>query len=361
MFRGIAKMLESTEYVPVLRWKRAEWTALRFLSEDVKARVLPLIEVPPSRLVRKKGETFVNMDECIAEIVKEVERSWGGRRFFLDMSLLDSPGGGRGLSAEALAMASKQCESRSLNGIPVSGLGRDRTYQGVVRKWAAKCGGACLRVNAEGIGSGTALAEVYGFANSVGLRKEDVHLVVDFGYLNAAISSYGQIWERIPDAESWANVVICGGSFPVNLMGFVIGIQEVPRREWLAWRGQIPAAGWPRSPIYGDYTIQHPVFVEPPGKSNPSASIRYALEESWLIFRGEGLRTSELGNAQYAGHAILLRDREEYYGESFSYGDKYIWGVAEGGVNPGNPESWLRAGVNHHITVVVRQIERLAG
>ena len=335
--------------------------ALRFLTENVKARMMPLIEVPPARLTCKKGETSVNVDKCMAETVKEIELSWGDQPFFLDMGILDKVDGGSGLSTEALLRARNQCESRLLNGIPVTGLDRDRSYQGAVRDYASRCGSVCLRVSSEGIGNGNTLAEVDRFVDSVGLRQKNVHLVVDFGFLNETIAPYGQIYKRIPDAEGWASIVICGGSFPVDLSEFSLGTQEVPRREWLAWKGQIAVESESRWPIYGDYTIQHPIFREPPEFSNPSASIRYTVEDAWLIFRGEGLRGSELGNEQYAGHAILLRDREEYYGKSFSFGDKYAWDIAEGCSKTGNPMSWIRAGVNHHITVVVRQIERLAG
>ncbi len=94
---------------------------------------------------------------------------------------------------------------------------------------------------------------------------------------------------------------------------------------------------------------------------NVSASIRYTTTDDWLVMRGEGLKNKNgPRHAQYAANAQLLVERKEFCGSDFSEGDAYIWRAAHGeNAGPGNPEAWLRAGLNHHLTFVVRQIRQV--
>ena len=73
---------------------------------------------------------------------------------------------------------------------------------------------------------------------------------------------------------------------------------------------------------------------------------------------GEGLfNDGGPGNAQYGANALLLSEREEFCGRSFSYGDQYIDDLGRG-FGTGTPETLLRAGTNHHITFVTGQLSK---
>ena len=95
---------------------------------------------------------------------------------------------------------------------------------------------------------------------------------------------------------------------------------------------------------------------------NPSASIRYALKDKWIIMRGQGLRGEKSkGFAQYPANAQLLSKHKEFFGANFSFGDSYI---EEKGRDiktkeTGTPRTWLRAGINHHLACVIFQISNL--
>lgn len=76
--------------------------------------------------------------------------------------------------------------------------------------------------------------------------------------------------------------------------------------------------------------------------------------------RGEGVfNTNGPGFAQFPANAQLLCDRDEFYGASFSYGDQYIEEMGSQFDKPGNAMTWLRAGINHHLTLVVNQVSNL--
>lgn len=134
--------------------------------------------------------------------------------------------------------------------------------------------------------------------------------------------------------------------------------------DWRVWHREVtdPSQSLPRRPSYSDYTIQHAIYSEPQGPLNISASIRYTSGDYWVIMRGEGLRNADgPGYAQYPANALLLTARNEFCGADFSYGDEYIRDIALQNKKTGSPETWLRAGINHHLTFVVRQIATLFG
>lgn len=90
-----------------------------------------------------------------------------------------------------------------------------------------------------------------------------------------------------------------------------------------------------------------------------SASIRYTIQDSWLILRGEwiGKKTGS-GSAQFPAEARLLAERPDYCGEEFSFGDKFIAAKARDGSKPGNPKQWLLAGINYHMTLTAIMIQK---
>jgi len=97
------------------------------------------------------------------------------------------------------------------------------------------------------------------------------------------------------------------------------------------------------------------------GKPNPSASIRYTAPDHWVIMRGQALRgDTSPGSAQYPAQATLLAERPEFCGADFSYGDKYIVQKSNDRKNPGSPQTWICAGINHHLTLAAREVASLA-
>jgi hypothetical protein len=74
--------------------------------------------------------------------------------------------------------------------------------------------------------------------------------------------------------------------------------------------------------------------------------------------RGEGLRNKNGAKYdQYWGQANSLMYRDEYSGENYCYGDQYIARIGSQTSETGTPETWLKAGINRHMTLVARQIK----
>lgn len=204
---------------------------------------------------------------------------------------------------------------------------------------------------------------------SLRLTEDAVHLLVDYEANDPAIRSVESLLAAIPNLGKWQTLSVASGAFPPDLQGFVPGNQRIPRSDWLAWKKAVlTAKNSLRKPSFSDYTIQYGLYKEPVEGCNPSVSVRYTLDEEWLIMRGDAVRgkaTSDPketrpGREQWHGHAQLLCDDENlFYGESFSWGDAFIHEKSHDGKNYGSHEIWLRAGINHHMTVVSRQIANL--
>ena len=337
-------VFDHTHYVPVLRLKGAEKGALRNLAPAVSSRITPLLE-----LVSTKN----NSPRKIAD---DLRRSWGPASFFLDD--LNYPESADG---NALARFITEMRSHGLQSIPVTGLSRAREHQITVAGIVAADGrGACFRLNLKDLREPFLTAELNDLLKLLRLRPELVDLVVDYEVLPVFSLLYSELCHRLPYVGQWRTLTAVSGAFCQDLTEYEKNGQYIrPRDDWYFYQSQVTQK-LPRTPTYGDYSIQFGLYREPPRRANVSASIRYTSHDYWVIMRGEGLQNEGgPGYAQYAANAALLCEREEFSGGSFSYGDRYLENLKNRTEGPGSPETLLRAGINHHMTFVIQQISNL--
>lgn len=339
---------DHTHYVPVLRWKRAERDALVRLTNDVRKRMTPLLE-----LVLTKS----NSPSKIADSIRKYW--WGPSPFFLDDMNWPEAETGKIITTMADAM-----RFHGLLVIPVTGLDRSKKHQSAVARIAAKdLRGACLRICPSDLQSLSLDENLDGLLKLLALAPEQVDLVADYQIVSEFNMPYTVLCDRVPYLSRWRTFTVIGGAFPENLVKYdKNGEYHRPREDWSSWQSQVTASSLRRRPTYGDYTIQYGVFKPPPERAHVSASIRYTAPEYWVIMRGEWLGNPDgTGYAQYAAHAKLLYEKEEFSGNNFSYGDTYIDRLRSRLDGTGSAETLLRAGINHHITLVVNQIANLFG
>ncbi|MGB7436421.1 MAG: hypothetical protein WBW49_13495 [Candidatus Acidiferrum sp.] len=260
--------------------------------------------------------------------------------------------------------------SYKLKLVPVAGLSRTRDYllsvAGVVKDDKR---GICLRITPAEILRPDFNNTIRDFLKSMHLGPECVHLLVDYEVNDPTAPNSQSLLDGIPALNAWQTVSVASGAFPPDLQGFQPGNNKIPRSDWLAWKRAVSLTrNGIRKPAFSDYTIQYGLYKEPVEGCNPSVSIRYTLDEEWLIMRGEAVRgradsnhnEERPGREQWNAHAQLLCDDGElFYGESFSWGDAFIRERSLKTEDHGSPEIWLRAGINHHMTVVSRQIASL--
>lgn len=353
-------MFDHRHYVPVLRWKGAERAALQHLFLTDKNGLTPLLEIPPTDFA-----SGADVDSLLSRCGRQIAKSWGCARAFVDLALIDPPV--RSLAGRhPVVVFWEFAREHQLILVPVTGVSRTLEFQLAVRNVIEQDGhGVGVRLTLSDLESPSLGSDLNALNASLGLTYEDVDLLVDFGIADESNSDFAYVCDRVPWIERWRSFTVIAGAFPKDLQEFKVGQHLLPRHEWSQWLVQVLSSlsKLPRVPTFGDYTIQHAIYHEPPPGANVSASIRYTTSAHWLIMRGEGLRTAgSPGHKQYPANAVLLCEREEFCDPYFSYGDEYISKVAKGKITtPGNPETWLRAGINHHLTFVVRQLAATVG
>ena len=183
-----------------------------------------------------------------------------------------------------------------------------------------------------------------------------VDLVIDRGGVDSSSHTYPEFAHRIRWVDSWRTLTVLAGSFPKDLDGMAPGeIHRLRRFERRQWRDLSSWSG--RRPAFGDYTIQHVYFTEPVPVPNVSASVRYTLEDEFYIMRGEGvLNDGGPGRGQWNAWASLLIEKPQYFGRTFSAGDRYISERASDWSSTGSPQSWLQASFSHHVTTAALQV-----
>ncbi len=354
-------MFDERHYLPILRWKRGEWRALRELREADRTRLTPVLEMTPKAFSKWTPQKPAIADQLLIQTVEELRKSWGTTPAFIDLSLIDAnirTSGGQ----HPIGALCRLAEKRGVHLIPVTGLRRSSEYQRAIRQLSNESSfGACLRLYYDDLQLETLPEQVEEVLNQLGAEPKRTDLLVDYQVLGSHPLNYKSLCSCLPNILSWRTFTVASGAFPKDLSEFKIGQHQLSRQDWLAWRNQVAMGPpLPRRPTYSDYTTQHATFSEPPKNANFSASIRYTSSEHWIIMRGEGVFNDDgPGFAQWPANAQLLCCRPEFCGADFSYGDTYIERMSRQTMSTGSAETWLRAGVNHHMTFVVRQLTNL--
>jgi len=330
-------------YVPLLRWKRAERVGLRALTTNIRGQITPFVELVPT------------VDNAPSKVSADIRSSWGFSPFFLDFVNLPDVE-----SDDIVARVSEALRFAGTRAILVTGLDRGPNYQtAIANAVTTDKRGACIRLFPHDLGSSWLPIHLADVLKRLGLTPEQVDIVADYQLLSDFAMPFIELCKKLPHLQRWRTFTVISGAFSKDLTEYDKNGQYTRSREdWLFWNAH-GRVSLPRRPTYGDYGIQYALYTEPPERSNPSASIRYTAHDYWVIMRGEGLFNEDgPGNSQYGANAQLLCEREEFCGRSFSYGDRYIDNLSQGIEGPGNPETLLRAGTNHHITFVTDQLSK---
>jgi hypothetical protein len=355
-------MFDHRHYVPILRWKRAEWVALGNLAMSDREHVTPLLEPTPRSFAARNNKSMPNPADVLIKNVEDIEERWGEAPFFVDLWLLD-PALRIANTVHPLEFLAEQGRNRGLTLIPVTGFRRDCDYQRAVASIIARDSrGACIRVFPNEVQSPNFSENLARLLDEIGIHLSDADCLLDYRIWQQTAPTITTLASVLPTIDSWRTFTVASGAFPRDLSGFTIGQHALPRFDWMSWRSQISNSPIPqRLPAFSDYTIQHAVFAEPPERANFSASIRYTSADHWVIMRGESVfQNNGPGYSQWPANAQLLCARLEYCGQQYSSGDDYIFRMAAQTLRTGNAETWLCAGINHHMTFVIRQIANLS-
>jgi hypothetical protein len=367
MKSGENNMPTHKHYIPILKWKGAEQGALKTLDEERKKRITPLIQfVMPRQKPNEQLEDVVrHFEEQIEKMPEKILDVWGTSPVFVDFSLLYTTE----LKAKSIESLLSKSLQYGIRLIPTAHLGDDAQIHRAANSVAKKNNsGICLRLICSDFKDINGLNKRIGeFLASYKLSPDEVDLLVDIKEIEENGTKYNQylsLSQRIINLSEWRSFIFAAGAFPKDLTNCKLDEENLlPRLDWQNWLKEIKNS-LARKPAFSDYTIQHPIYEESSQFFHPTTSIKYSLENDWLIMKGKKQKYN-----LYLANAKLLSQDSRFSGENFSSGDKYIADRArhydkyiknpEKEKGTGNAKTWIEAGINHHLSLVAHQVSSL--
>lgn len=343
-------------YFPFVKSKRGELKALANLNSRTADNILPVIDV------HRKNNPEKELENHLDSVCSQIITMWESRKFIVDLFDLDASL--RTSSGEhPLRHVLRVLDKANANFVPCTGLDRDESFNKELLN-SGVSGSIALRLQREDIQAPVlSISEIFELLSFLGIEPVNVILLLDLREIvvNPLVlaSECAEFLGEIYDAAQWETVVLAGSAMPRSLSERVDVNSEgiICRSEielWNAVRGQVS-----EPPVFGDYGITNPEYIDLDPRiisSRMTPSIRYTLVEDWYIVRGESFKKS--GHKQYHDLARLVEGSPHYYGQGYSYGDRYLAerATSNGNTGPGTPETWITAGLNHHIEQTTARI-----
>lgn len=357
---GGRDFVPDTLYVPVLKGRQGELSALAAIQPVTRRAILPLLEMVPGSVEEtgQHGQLRVVINRTMKRL-----RAWAGSRVLLDTGFLP-PEATHGDGFGALGAAVSAAIDQGVEATPVVHLDDDpQVYRDASTLHAELRRGLAIRLGVEDLDEDPediedALTELL---DRVGADRGDVDLVMDVGVVSGDLSVragarlVADALRGLADVEAWRNLIVTGGAFPSDLSTFepwIIGEatrHDAMLHDYLRQRRRLP-----RMPTFGDYAITHPALVT--GAPYPAPpQLRYAVADRWLVLKGR--RNDPRGNEQFYDVCERLAAHPDFVGAALGNADVRIASSRSKG--PGNAATWREVGTTHHLDFVVRRITTL--
>lgn len=373
--------MSGISYVPILKTKRAEFSAINQLSKQVRSKFIPLFEIEPVPLDPELGIPVKSYTEHLSDFGRKLHTSCSDfPTIYIDGILVEDQFIGQS-DIYPIENAVEQARAAGLHIVPVSSPTRNANYLNAIDKMIQ--GEICLRLTVTDLANPQLISN---YISRLKIKYKDIDVVID---LRDSITDdnlqSGQsqtlaagLVNNLQHLNNYRRVILAGGSFPVDLSQISIGVYSQPRLEWILWQQLRQSTDLARQVIYSDYGVQHPDYTRLATRfPSVSASVRYTGDDDFWVFRGR--KANQYGYAQYGAHSQDIVVHNEYSGAQFSTGDQDIYDYSvvyaqylanQSQTPPPNPSSnykfgsaevWRRIGQNHHITKVVDQLANLYG
>lgn len=347
-------------YVPILKGKMFDLMAVQKLEPAVRALVKPLVEALPVH----KGKTI---EDHIHTVCHYLRKYAPDGPLFVDFRGID-PEATVSSGHNAIVYGYRLLRALDRPVTPVYGLARNDAIWNDLGKQAKYFGaGFCFRLvsdDLEPFSIDDTWEQVTERVAQMTVPLEETDLLLDFRALeDHKLQAYHEQVVSFLSANALSpsfRSVIVSGSCALKDVSSVEkeGTQDVLRHELTLWRKLWLDLPENLRPIYSDYGIVHPDFIDLGPNPNINAKIRYTAGDRIRYFRGHGLHRPVSDYVQYRGLAAKVRSNSLYAGPTESFGDGYIEACATSATpTPGAPSTWVRADMNRHMTTTARQIE----
>ena len=302
----------------MLKWKKAEMDALKHLSN--KKNICPLLELVMPNYKGNKDDLSDRLDQIaeklkedfkrkrVGEIPNEIVKNWGFSSVFLDFSLLDSIE----LKLHSIENIMNDSFSKGIRVIPVVNLVDDEKIKRLVSKiHIDHRQGICLRISSSDLKDIVLLNEkIETFLFDFNFGKDTIDLLVDIKEIDEDLTNYKYYYEaaqKILDLNDWRSFIFASGAYPKDLTVCKVDEENLLKRfDWIYWLQLGGKKRVVRNPTFADYSIRHPIYNKSLQFYQGSASIKYTLEDSWLILRGKKGMNVHYQNQQKAFLELIL-------------------------------------------------------
>ncbi len=347
-------------YIPCLRWKMGEYQAVLQLSDNAKENITPIIEVPEIGFDFENWRPTKTIDEQLENFTKRIHDKWGQSICMVDFRLINQ--NERLSSGEhPINYIFNELREKNIQAIPVVRIADNiENKEAIAKELEIDGRGVSIRLPITTLAQSDLDNLITSLVAILKITIEEINLIIDFESPNyEPIDNFTQLIIslilRSPYFDRWNSITILGSSFPSSMAEVSIGLNILPRNEWILYQSVFDHFSNVRNIKFGDYAINHPDLIQMDmRKIKPSASVRYSLERDWLI--GKGVNVRDNGYEQYRELCRQIIQSHNYAGENFSAGDKYIYDCANGDVPTSNLTKWRTVGTNHHIERVVSDL-----
>jgi hypothetical protein len=357
--------MDHRKYVPVLKWKMGEYQALARLSENVRSRVVPLLEVLPSGFDFETKQVKKTPAEQLKDFGKKLYSKWEDRNCFVDLKFLDPDT--RIGAQHYLDHVFKQTSAEGCGAIPVATPQSDPAFLKALTKIndIAQIGLA-IRLSGADFDDSKLMQKIKQISVQSGVGWGETDVIIDLCspiFVPKTVFRGGltTILATIPQLNKARSIIVVATSYPKSLAEYRDKEQFIPRHEWTAYKNFVEFLDdGARIPTFGDYGVSHPDPVEFDMRFvTPFAKLRYTLEEHWYLAVGKAVRSA--GFEQYRDMCKKLVKKDFFDGADFSEGDAYIEQCAKGEVPTGNLSTWVWVATNRHITKSVFDLSSFHG
>lgn len=366
-------MRDQSHYIPILKARLGEFTALRNMGEARSAQFTPLIEFMPTgdELDDETGEPIP--EKVSATVLKTSSRlyeNWNGSQdLIVDLHALP-PVEDYFPAANIIDEFYERDESkvipvcRPMDSDSVALIERLRESLGRFDKREV-----CIRLSDEDLDErDEPMAKTLDrLLSQLRTQPDCVDLVIDFGAVNEASASFAARIARLvildlPHRDEWKSLTLAAGGFPNALDGVSPWrLADLPRWELTTWRNvRDRLQDKLRVPSFGDYAVAYP-SQQAGVPFAPAPQIRYTASEAWLVLKGR--KNDRRGSAQFFDICEVVAQHPEFTSE-LSWGDTQIAEKAQfahldpvpNGARSGNAMTWRAIGTSHHIAHVVDRL-----
>lgn len=331
------------KYVPIIKSKVGELTAIENLLEDLKSDIVPLIEILPDKNTARVNSYADTLIKNLLKGLKDVTL------VYIDLSYYPS------ISDGIPKKIMKALRSKGITIIPVISPNSRVEAVELFLELGLNENGVCLRFKTAFSDAETIAENIAKMKKAVSIKSnKKIDFMVDFEYItqgdyNHKANSYKSIHEKVVKGADFRNVIVAGGSFPRDLTGMDADtVEEIKRLEWDVWTRIKRHSD---EIVYSDYANIHPLYDPFAEAFIGSCSIKYSRKYVFVVHRGQRPDTHPDGSGQYRSKANELVNSDNFAGSEYSWGDGQIQKCADGEIGPGNAGNWVKYTVNHHFTM----------